>query len=295
MENIFDMENIKSYLSTDNLSELYESNSLIVEILLGLVICLIMYIIILIYRSIKKKVKSHNEDSPVILSGLIDADVGRIVKQNPNSNNSLTLKRSINENGIEFTYSLWIYIKGNTWETDTWKHVFHKGQSINLGLDKDGASPNEYCSIQCPGLWINPNNNSFRLYINTYNSINEFIDIDNLPVKKWINLTYTQSNFTSKVYINGRLKTSYVLRSLPRQNYYNLYLCQNNGFNGYVSTMKYFNFVLNTGTIYDISQKGPSLSRNIDVTYYDNKDSNILGSSIPYLSSRWWMDDLTRN
>ena len=103
------------------------------------------------------------------------------------------------------------------------------------------------------------------------------------------------SNFMSKIYINGRLKKSHVLKSLPRQNYYNLYLCQNNGFSGFLSTMKYFNFVLDSGTIYDFSQKGPSLVRNINANYYDNKDSNILTSNIPYLSSRWWMDDLTRN
>ena len=44
-----------------------------------------------------------------------------------------------------------------------------------------------------------------------------------------------------KELINGNLKVSHKLGSLPKQNYGNLYVNANRGFSGYVSQMKYFN------------------------------------------------------
>ena len=53
-----------------------------------------------------------------------------------------------------------------------WKHVFHKGN--------DSSYPN-----RAPGVWIHPTKNSLRIYMNTFDNILDYIDVDDVPVKKW--------------------------------------------------------------------------------------------------------------
>lgn len=269
-------------------------DSVAMEIFLGILICFVIYVFVYIVQLLIYKVKSNKNDSPVILSGLVDAQHAHEVKQDPNDSASKTLFRSVNENGIEYTYSMWLFINGTTWEKNTtrWKHVMHKGPRIDQMYDS-GDEPHKLVEIQSPGLWIHPNSNTLRLYVNTYDSNQEYVEISNLPVKKWIHFTYTQSNFTSNVYINGHLKTTHTLATLPRQNYYNLWLTQDGGFNGYLSTTQYFNYVLSPGMINDMSNKGPTLAKHKEENESD--DSEDLSGNLPYLSNRWWVHDSTFN
>tara|TARA_Y100000389_G_scaffold205033_1_gene262220 strand:- start:10596 stop:11327 length:732 start_codon:yes stop_codon:yes gene_type:complete len=240
------------------------------------------------------KVRNGANDTPVILSGLVDAQHAHEVKQDPNNDNSKTLLRSINENGIEYSYSTWLYINGETWANSSngkWKHVMHKGPHINSILD--GDEPDVISPIQAPGLWIHPTSNVLRLYVNTYDTNTEYVEISNLPVRKWINLVYTQTNFTSNVYINGRLKSSHELKTLPRQNYYNLYITQDGGFNGYMSTTQYFNYTISSAKINDLAMKGPSLEKHKEKNRFT--DQIDLKHNVPYLSNRWWVSDHTYN
>ena len=292
---LFESPVVESDSAVHKMSSFLTHNNVAVEIFLGIIICLIIYGILYLIRLFNNKVTSKSEDSPVILSGIVSAKYARELKQNPNVENSKTLLRSMNENGIEYTYSLWMYINSDNYTNPNvtgWKHVFHKGPKITY-FDNTN-SPDSISPIQSPGLWLKANNNALRLYVNSYDNNDEFLEISNLPVKKWIHLVYTQSNFTSNVYINGRLKTSHNLRTLPRQNYYNLYMTENGGFDGYLSSMRYFNYVLAPSAIYDLSRKGPILSENKEkLAYQSDSEESHMKSVLPYLSNRWWVDDLT--
>ena len=57
-----------------------------------------------------------------------------------------------------------------------WKHVFHKGNKTSF--------PN-----RAP-VWIHPNNNALRIYMNTYDNPLEYVDIDNIP-RKWFHRRLT--------------------------------------------------------------------------------------------------------
>jgi len=286
------MDRIKQMLNLED-----ASNEISLEIITGIVICLFIYaawtIIVLLY----KKVTNSSDDTPVIFSGYINGTKPRVVLQNPNAEDSITLKRSINENGIEYTYSLWLWIDGDNWNTNIensrWRHIFHKGPKTITKLSSVEQVPTESIEIMCPGLWLSPIDNTLRLYVNTYDTNKEFVDINNIPIKKWIHLTYTQSNFTTNIYINGRLKKTYTLHTLPRQNYYNLYLTQLDGFKGYLSKMQYFNYVIKPGHIYDLAKKGPNLTLEVDKTLDEQNPNSYLNANLPYLSNRWWVDDLT--
>ncbi len=266
-----------------------------IQVVLGLVVFSVVFIIWKCTSTILYKVSAKTEDAPVIFDGLVDASYSREIRQDPNDKKSKTLLRSQNENGIEYCYSVWLYIDTKTWDVNSskkWRHVFHKGPNITEFLND--VEPDELSEIQCPGLWLHPNTNSLRLYVNTYSETNEYVEISNLPIKKWVHLVYSQSNFTSKIYINGRLKTVKELLTLPRQNYYNLYLTQNDGFAGYLSTMQYFNYELSYTKIIDITKKGPNLKEAKDDSSLSAENIN-LSSNLPYLSNKWWVDDLTLN
>jgi hypothetical protein len=131
-----------------------------------------------------------------------------------------------------------------------------------------------------------------RLYINSYDKANEHVEISNLPVRKWIHFVYTQSNFVSNIYINGRLKTTHTLLTLPRQNYYNLHMTQNGGFNGYVSSFQYFNNVISPSEIYDLTKTGPALEDNSVSGGTPAETSVHKEASLPYLANRWWTEDV---
>tara|TARA_Y100000389_G_C17470636_1_gene530330 strand:+ start:764 stop:1630 length:867 start_codon:yes stop_codon:yes gene_type:complete len=285
------MDKLNDLLDTDNSATLIG-----LEILAGIIICLVIYVISLIIESISGKIKNDSNDSPVIFSGIVDAKKSHVITQDPKIDGSITLKRSMNESGIEYTYSMWLFFNGETWDANTnfgrWKHIMHKGPKIETigGATDPSVTPEQISPIMSPGLWLSPVDNTIRLYVNTFETNTEYVELSNLPVQKWINFVYTQRNFTTNIYINGRLKKSYTLKTLPRQNYYNLYITNHGGFSGYISKMVYYNYVLNDSKIYDMAKKGPVLER--DKTDISQEDQEIK-SNLPYLSNRWWVDDLT--
>ena len=120
------MDNVFDYINNSD-------QSVALEIFLGIAICCVIYAILYIIRIIAKKSKAGADDSPVILNGLVDGQFSREVLQNPNEENSKTLTRSQNESGgIEYTYSVWIYINDDSFKDTNkdWLHVFHKGPKI---------------------------------------------------------------------------------------------------------------------------------------------------------------------
>ena len=278
----------------DLLNDFYNEDSVATEIIVGIVICIMILILYYFINYIIKKVNSSSKNTPVIYKGLKAADIPVTINQDPNLGGSVTVYRSQNEkHGIEFSYSVWLWIDTKSWNTTTkWKHVFHKGPMFNIANNLSNSEPSDFCNIQSPGLWLDGKTNKIRLYMNTFGVHNEYIEVDNIPVKKWICVIYTQSGFNADLYINGRLKERKELRTLPRQNYANVHLNQDDGYQGYLSHLKYYNYALNSSEIHDITEKGPSLE-------YVKQSTDVLSSvkidnEIPYLSNRWWNNsDLT--
>ena len=288
---------MKGIISNMSDSLTNSENSQLIQVVFAVIIFLVLFFVYKVISNVIYKRTTKQNDTPVILNGLVDASYGKEIKQDPNNKNSKTLLRSQNENGIEYTYSVWMYIDNKTWDVNSskWKHVLHKGPNIvDFKNNVPNLPPEDIVEIQCPGIWIHPKENTLRLYVNTYSEIAEYVKITNLPVKKWIHLVYSQSNFTAKIYINGRIKTVHELATLPRQNYYNLYLTQNDGFSGYLSTMQYFNYEVPYSKIIDITKAGPSLTEATNDTSISAEHAN-LSSNLPYLSNKWWINDLTLN
>ncbi len=254
-------------------TEFLESNSLVAKlaflllVIFGFVILLRVGISILSYFL-------KPDTSPHLIDGMVDATQMIIFPQDPSNNNAVTIYRSVNANeGIEFTWSTWIFINNLQTNAGIYKHVFSKGNST---LTENGMiQPNN-----APGVYIAPNTNSLVIMMNTFNVINEEIIIPDIPINKWVNVIIRCENSTVDIYINGTIARSLNLVGVPKQNYGDVYVAMNGGFDGYISNLWYYNYALGTAAIQNIVNKGPNTkmigSNGINDTLYN------------YLSLRWF-------
>jgi len=253
-------------------SSFMQSNSLVSNFAFLLLVIFLFIIILRVgISSIVYFMKPN--DSPHIIDGMVDAKQMMIFQQDPSQSGAKTVYRSVNENdGIEFTWSVWVFINTMT-TTETYKHVFSKG---NYTIGSNGMmDPNN-----APGLYIAPNTNTMVVVMNTYQVINEEITIPNIPINKWINVLIRCQNNTFDVYINGTISRSINLIGVPKQNYGNVYVGANGGFDGYVSNLWYYNYALGTSAIQKIVEKGPNIKM---------VGSNGMNDSMyNFLSLRWF-------
>ena len=231
-----------------------------------ILIFLVLYIIIETIRGINRRVSSYNKGRPYLVTGTKNAKRRKIIVQNPSERNAITLKRSTNEiSGLEFTYSLWFYVDDWGYNYGKWKHIFHKGN--------ENSWP-----ARAPGVWFHPKQNSLRIYMNTFKKINEYVDINNIPLHKWIHLTVSVQEKNLDVYINGYLKNRHKLEGIPRQNYGDVYINNFGGYSGFLSNFRYFDYYVSPSELEDIINLGPSSAPCVDT-----------GELPPYLSPDWWI------
>jgi hypothetical protein len=110
------------------------------------------------------------------------------------------------------------------------------------------------------------------------------VDISGIPINKWFNTTIRVENRVLDVYMNGVLTKRKDLETIPRQNFYSVFICQNGGFGGYLSDLRYFNKSLNVFEINSIVNSGPSLKFNSDSDAAYNK----VPDNLHYLSHNWY-------
>lgn len=217
--------------------------------------------------------------TPKLINGMVDAKQLIVIPQDPSSQGSVTITRSVNANdGIEFTWSVWIYIDDLTYNSGQYRCVFYKGNdySQNPNTEIQGLNfPNN-----APGLYIAPNTNKLIIMMNTFNVINEEISVNDIPINKWVNVIIRCENTTLDVYINGTIIKSHNLHGVPKQNYGDVYVAPNGGFSGYISNLWYYNYALGITEISKLSSNGPNTNM---------KGSNALNiKNNNYLSLRWF-------
>ena len=249
-----------------------ESNSLVAKfaflllVILGFIILLRLGISTISYFL-------KPSSSPHLMDGMVDATQMIVYQQDPSNNGAVTVYRSTNAtDGIEFTWSTWIFIS-NLNDSGTYKHIFSKG---NSNIQENGLIyPNN-----APGLYIAPNTNTLVVMMNTFNVINEEILIPDIPINKWVNVIIRCQNTTLDVYINGTIARSITLTGVPKQNYGDVYVAMNGGFNGYISNLWYYDYALGTSSIQRLSEKGP----NTKMIGSNGLNDNMFN----YLSLRWF-------
>lgn len=217
-------------------------------------VLLIIVVGILIWAGIdygKNRRDKKNRDEPMLVGAAVNAyefskPEGFYVEQS--------------DEGLEFTYSFWIFIHDWDYKFNQWKNVFVKGNQMG---DPNGGS------ARAPGIWLYPRDNSLHARINTTEDRNEGCDIKNIPLQKWVHITYILNNRTVDIYVDGKLERSCVLRGVPELNDDNVFVASNGGFMGQLAKLQYFRKAIKPEHVFKIYSQGPYLNPRYRVRLFE--------------------------
>jgi len=275
--------------------EFLNSNSIVAKFAF-LILILIVFMLLMSLGSLILSLVFSKTHNPILIDGMINSNQMMVIPQDPSKKGAKTIFRSDNEReGLEFTWSLWVFIDDTNFTTPTYKHVFHKGNNnITPGTYDATNNPNGGLNhpLNGPGLYIMPrqddskNGNvaAFRIIMNSFDSIDNSIEIKNIPLNKWVCVIMRVTKQGQlDVYINGVLVKRLMLKSVPKQNYGDVYVSMNGGFSGNTSSLRYFESAIGTNQIQSIFNNGPN-------TKFITGDmpSSVKGPN-KYLSTRWYM------
>lgn len=205
--------------------------------------------------------------SPMLVDGMISGNEAVTIKQDPRSNNSLIQLSENRDSGAEFTYSVWLYLKG---ESDTNSHhVFTKGNdksrgapTLTLKKDSSGSMIATVTMDTMKSEGIETNSVTAADGKVTEPATNSLVtqDIKNLPLKKWVHIAIRLQNRIMDIYVNGVLTARKDLAYTPRQNYGDVLVCQDGGFSGNLSNLQYFSSALNVFQLNQLVASGPNTS-----------------------------------
>ena len=264
-------------------AEYSQSNSLVTKFAFILAVLLVFIILLQIGMGILAWALGPN-GSPKLFTGMIPGNEMVAFDQDPSAKGAATILRSDNQRGgIEFTWSIWMYVN-NDRDHDKYRHVFSKGNPEQYAKkytsffetpEKTGIMyPNN-----APGLYLSPHKNSLLLIMNSFETIDEEIEIDNIPLNKWFNVIIRVKSKSLDVFVNGIITKSKQLATPPKQNYDKVFLHLNNGFSGYSSNLWYWNYAIGTNTVTNIVDAGPDTTLTGGATADTSSD---------YLSSKWY-------
>lgn len=270
------------------------SKSTLIQIFIGLSAGVILYLFNFATESVMKYLKKFNKKKTILLLDTYPSEGNPItIVQNPNVYNSNSVYMSENERtGPEFSYSFCINISQSTFEraeADTLRHVFHKGYP--------GQFP-----LLSPGVYINGSENTMRIYMNSYKTWNNFVEVENIPVGKWVHIAITCSSSEMNIFVNGNLVKKFMFEGFQvYQNYQDICIFSDvnvnnvrepqtpslNGttfnvkgkFSGMLSRLYYFNYCLSYTEINSLLNEGPS-SKIVT--------RGSARATPPYLIDRWW-------
>ena len=219
-------------------------------------------------------------ENPFVVRGMLDGNDGLTVSQNPADSDAVTIKRSNNEDdGMEFTWSIWIYV--NELQSDDqyqmFQHIFNKGTDDTHELTGLVQTNN------APGIYLKDGTNKLFIKMDSVKANDPItsIEIDNIPIKKWVHVILRLQNNILDVYINGTVSKRLVLQHTPKQNFQDVNVNHNNGFSGHLSDLRYFDRALNVFEINGILNSGPNLTSSSLSAF---NDTGFYG----YLSNMWY-------
>jgi hypothetical protein len=269
------MSSNQSFSTNGGTNDFLESNSLVAKFAFLLLVLFLFVILLKVGVSFITWLVQPN-GSPTLISGMIDATQQQIFLQDPSGSSGTvtTILRSNNAvDGLEFTWSVWINVTNLQYLEGKFRHIFYKG---NSNYAPNGMNyPNN-----APGLYIAPFTNSLVVVMNTFNDITQEVIIPDIPLNLWLNIIIRCQGQTLDVFVNGTIAKSIHLKGIPKQNYGDVYVAANGGFQGNISNLRYWNYALGTREIQKVAYTGANTkptSSSLD-SYY-NSD---------YLSLRWF-------
>ena len=294
-----------------------------------LIIVVAILLIVLIVKLIEwaTGASSSSLNSPILISGTVDANNSTLQKK--------TFKVPNSTVGLAYTYSLWIYVADWNYNFGNYKNVLVRGNISTGGgavgipgnngtvtcdewckrnggrlctsqggyyLDTTGKptavncnegvasskaynnAPNVtcYCETKAqmgkasPEISFYPDINNLRIRVSTMgDGDDEFCDIKNFPLQKWVNLVVVLNNRTLDTYVNGKLERSCVFKNVPYvPGHSDVKFVQPvgksklPGFFGKLSNCQYFNYAVQQNEILKLYSSGPYETAGTDMVFF---------------------------
>jgi hypothetical protein len=231
---------------------------------------------------------------PYLVKGLLQGSMPVTIRQNPADANSIVIYRSNNQaGGIEFTWSIWVNVSSLSDVIFKHSHIFNKGNNtyseandVTKGIATVNNSPGLYIDIDTEGT----NKSTLRVLI--IMDVLKIVPTDgqpaqqvtlkvDIPIGQWFHLAIRVQNYNLDCYLNGIISDSVAFGEyIPKQNYDDVHINQEGGFNGSLSNLRYYDYALSANDINSIVKYGP----NLTPSSLDNKPNN----SFDYISTGWY-------
>jgi hypothetical protein len=268
-----------------------DSNSIIAKFVF-LIFVLIVFLIVLNLGIMLIAYLLSPPKNPYVIQGLINGNMHLTVNQDPQNTSSATIFRSNNRSsGIESSWAFWININSFTNNTNTYKHVFNKGNNVYTGQDKDKKTGLATIN-NGPGVYLisdatNPQLVNLVVFMDetsTNASSQTPAVVTNMPINKWAHVVIRIQGQIMDIYINGTIANRQILATVPKQNYDPVFIGWNNGFSGQLSNIIYYDHALGVFDINNLVLAGPNLVQSSSVK------SNI--GNYTYMSNLWYANKI---
>lgn len=279
---------------------------LIPQLVIVVVVLAVFYAIFNIYDQVIKLYNKFMNQTVTLVSDTITGT--QIIPQYPRSGFPLLYQSENEVNGLEQSFSMWIFVHPDTFDNTTtydtcgnssstaktqrMKHIFHKGNA--------DAFP-----LLAPGIFCQSDKNTIRIYANSVNKWDNYVEVPNIPVGKWFHMVISQKGKFMDVFINGNVIARHQFDTVPKINYGGIYLLSNvrtpkdpstpiptddgnfaidGPIKGMISRVKYFAYAVNYSHIDSLYRESPS-----NVIRTNTALQLATGQRPPYFWDNWWV------
>jgi hypothetical protein len=241
-------------------------------------------IFVLLWLLAKFLYNTYFSTGQYLTTGVSDATIQQII-----SSSDLAVN-STNSQPTNFTYSVWIYI-------DDWNYKYGFEKTIILRDASTAAvattttTPvviNPSTIIPSPFIYLGADSNKLVIQqavypssgsssIPTTNDVDK-VEIDNIPLQKWVNVLVSVYGRTLDTYLDGKLVNTHILTNTAYvgNSTSNIYVTPSGGFSGFRSNLQYFPNETDPQTAWNIYANGygtdGSLNNpySVEVSLYNN-------------------------
>lgn len=262
-------------------------------------LCLIIFVVVVMFQIIMRYLVYLYSPPPTVnlLDGMVSASSMKMIAQDITQSPNMLVTHSTNKNGgIEFTWSVWIFVKSLNSTQGMFNNVFFKGNyNPYAGSGRGCAGLN--IPNNAPGLYIVNDTSTTRsatlqVLMDTFQQASSFLTgteclvpnpliVPHIPLNTWVNVVIRCTGNILDCYVNGVIANSVSLVGVPKQNYGNIYVAANGGFNGNISSLVYMNRSATNNEIWQLFQKGPNL-KSVDADLNSFSKTN-------FLSFNWYL------
>jgi hypothetical protein len=231
-------------------------NIVITIVVIVLIIMLLRYILI----------------DPYTLQSIQDGKTASTISASSLATNGTSVPSS------NFAYSVWFYI--NNWNYRYGEHKVIFGRMGALSSNGNGSVPGISGLDPCPAVVLGTVENNISISLGCYPGINQeptttggntvvhTCSVANVPIQKWVNLTFSVYGRSMDIYIDGKLVRTCLLPGIASvNNNADIYVTPKGGFEGWTSKLQYYPNSLNPQEAWNIYKQGYSNWANMFNAY----------------------------